>query len=276
VTDVLHWSFDTARFVKVVLPRGFAAADTTLPQAALDPEADWEATYDIVYMNGVSPLENPLHTYYGEVSLKRRKASDDTSVFSVDIWKQTGQNENDEVQSTHIVFKSLTDSLATLAIDADGDKRWHITSEVLHPRDPAVKPYTKYEEWGRYRRIDNTHAVIEKSRDNKTFTAFAKLPTSVPLTSNWGLMDAVQRLQWRKDSGAPVSFTLLHSLEELHHNQVLGFLESFEASFGGRRVNLHGYYHIGEGIMPAYYWVADDGRLLIARFGLAAFVYKNT
>jgi len=275
MTNVLHWSFDTERFSEVVLPRCFAAAESTLPDSAFDPDGDWESTYDIVYMNSLGAIENLCTTYYGEISLKHKKESNGRSRFVVDVRKQTAQDRAKEVHATHAEFVCADDALATLAFDDDGGGGWHVACEVKNLGDAAVEPYVKHDQYGRYRRIDETKAVIEKSRDNNVFTLFAETSPATPLSTDWGLMHAVQRLKWHESAAPPASFNMLHGLEKLHRNQTLGFLESFEATFGTRPIKLHGYYHIGEGMMPACYWVTDDGRLLLARFSMMAYVYRN-
>ena len=161
-----------------------------------------------------------------------------------------------------------------MAVGTSEQDLWRTASETQGLRDPEVKSLASFEEWGRCKRTRNSLA-IEKSPDKQRFRTFARIPYATPLTTNWGLIDAVQRLGWRDRSTPPITFNILHNLDSLRRDQQLGFLESFEARFGEREVTLHGYYQIGEGTMPIFYWVNDDNCLVLARYGMAALVYTT-
>jgi hypothetical protein len=91
-------------------------------------------------------------------------------------------------------------------------------------------------------------------------------------TSNWSLLDAVQRLGG--DSIEPIEFDLIEDLDLLKSDQRLSYCGTTEVELGGRRVKLTGYRQIGRGILPYHYWLNDSGRLILALGGLRGLVFN--
>ena len=96
-----------------------------------------------------------------------------------------------------------------------------------------------------------------------------KVPT--PITSNWSLFEAVQRLPG-EDTG-PLKFAMLDEMDLLKMGQRLGFCGTKKVHVGGRMLTLRGYAQIGRGVLPWQYWVDQQGRLILALSGVRAYVW---
>jgi hypothetical protein len=94
-------------------------------------------------------------------------------------------------------------------------------------------------------------------------------PAPAPLTSNWSLFDAVQRLA--PGDGKTLEFTLLEELDLLKPEQQLAYRGTVATELGGRAVTLHHWQHLGRGIEPYDYYVDGSGRLLVALSGIRAY-----
>jgi len=99
-----------------------------------------------------------------------------------------------------------------------------------------------------------------------------KLKVSGRLSSNWSLLDAVQRLPF---DSRPIEFTMLEELELLRPEQRLSPGTTAEVEIGGRLMKLHSFEQIGRGILPITYWLDDSHRLIIAVGGRRAFLYDS-
>ncbi len=89
-----------------------------------------------------------------------------------------------------------------------------------------------------------------------------------PLTSNWSLMEAVQRRPF-----APPECPAFHLLEGLtmpKRGFRLYFRETPEEGFREQDLPLHRFYLIGRGRLPTDYWVDDRHRLIMAISGSRA------
>jgi hypothetical protein len=270
VSDVLHWSFDDGQF-PYIFSKGYSNSADTLLGEDFDPNGDWTNTYNFFYTQAIQRRTVFLDVHYGKLRICRKVREDGKVVFDVEVQKQTGQHVAHEVQVTKADFVCNIDELSTLAIG----ETWRLSSEVTLLRNEALKPYSRYEEWGRLGE-DGSDVVIEKSKDGSSFMEFARQAADIPVSANWALFDAVQRLAPEKISGGPIRFTMLNHLDKVQGDQRLSFLEKFDAKFGQRQVSLRGFCQVGSGVMPMYYWVDERGRLVVARFGLLGLVLTDT
>lgn len=266
MTDTLHWSFDDPGLMGIVFPLGLAAENSTLPEPGFDPSSDWDCLFDVVQTGSLSLKDRPFTVTYGQLRLKREGMAGGRVRFHVTRTTHMQQREDSEVQVTRAVFEVADSPPCSLCPDTP----WQVTSEVRGRRDPATARLGDFKECGRVR-AKGDGWVIEKDYGGASFRPFAELPKDVPLTTNWGLLNAVQAMP----PDAHFSFAMLQNLDKLCLNQRLVPLAPFEAIFGGRLVALHGYAHVGEGTMPSFYWVNADNRLVIARYGMVALVSTN-
>lgn len=100
-----------------------------------------------------------------------------------------------------------------------------------------------------------------------------KLRAPNAFTGSWSLFDAVQRLPFEVD---PIEFDMLDDLELMKPRQRLVAGPSIEVVLNGRKLRLHSFEQIGEGILPYSYWLDDQHRLLIAVGGVRAFIWDPT
>lgn len=93
---------------------------------------------------------------------------------------------------------------------------------------------------------------------------------SACIASNWGLFDAVQRL----DPGLaePLAFAVLQDFDLYKPGQSLRGAGSVTVEFAGGPVQLHGFRQLGRGVLPCEYWVSEQGRLVFAVQGYQGYV----
>ena len=259
MSDVLHWSFDdNVMLRKTVFPKGFSAAESTLPTGAFDPASDWENSYDLVY-SGPQDFTEPNKYIYGSLRLGA-KFSGDSVRLTVNSVRQMGQNFPVEREFLTTAFDCSRDALFSLKDPSN----WKIEAETRNVQSAQAAPFRNYFQKGSL----NKNRIYKKGGSGRSY--LYRDAGSGPVACNWGLLAAVQTLPRDRR----FSFFYFEDLERCYSGHSIAFLEDFEAEFGGRKVMLHGYTHKGAGLIPSYYWVDDSGRLLIARFGLAMLVYN--
>jgi len=156
---------------------------------------------------------------------------------------------------TEVVRASMTCASDRLS----SPRSWRIASEVLDQQGRTVE-HTPTEVTG------SVHGrMITQRRGKDRTTKFSR-----PLSSNWSLFDAVQRLPF---GASPITFDMLEDLELLKPKQRLSRGRAVQVELGGRRVRLHSFEQIGDGILPYTYLLDDQHRLLIAVGGLRTFIF---
>jgi hypothetical protein len=91
-----------------------------------------------------------------------------------------------------------------------------------------------------------------------------------PVTSNWTLLEAVQRLPFELPQ--PLAFEMLEDLDLVKPGQTLRAIAPATLEIGGRKTTLHGFRQTGRGILPTHYWLDDRHRLIAAAGALRAYV----
>ena len=259
MSEHYHWSFDdNVMFRNTIFPEGFSAAESTLPSEAFDPSSDWENAYDLVYV-GPQNFTEPNKYIYGSLRLGAA-FSGDTFRLKVNSVRQMGQNFGHERTFLTTAFDCNRDELFSLK-DAS---HWRIETETRNVQSAPAAPFRHYFQKGSLKQ----NRIYKKGASGDSY--LYREVEAGPIACNWGLLAAVQTMPRDRR----FSFSYFEELERFSAGHSMAFFEDFEAEFGGRKVMLHGYAHKGPGIMPAYYWVDDSGRLLIARFGLSMLVYN--
>ncbi len=260
--DKRHWSFDDALMLREkVFPEGFAHAQTTLPSGPFNPSADYETSYDFVYCANKPIFNTDERCYYGSLRFKTEFKSDAVG-FSVKSIRQTAQDFRKERQHLQAEFTTNRDELFSLKPGSE----WTLSTKrgKTPVMDPTTAQYVGYAEKGRLR-----NGAIEKT--NATGQGFRFAETgSLPVTTNWSLIAAVQLLARDRQ----FEFGCFQELERFFPGHQIKFYKTIEAQFGANTVALHGYVQKGPGILPQFYWVDDAGRLLIARFAMGMLVYN--
>lgn len=90
---------------------------------------------------------------------------------------------------------------------------------------------------------------------------------SIPLTCNWSLFDIIPLMSKElKQTKKSTSMTLLEDLEKIRQQTKLGFLEDWTLALNevnGRTLQLSGYFLYGQGLVPSYWWLDQQNRVVI-------------
>ena len=260
--DRLHWSFsDGPNLTKVVFPEGFSSEESTLPTGDFDPLTDGEQSYDVVFPGyGDTPSHNPAHIYFGSLRLAARFDGEHVHLTVREV-RQLGQDFSVERQMLEARLTCLREPLFPLATN----RSWSVKTRIINSLDPATKGFAVLDQSGRL-----SKGRTEWKHPRNGWIAGEDVGKR-PLVCDWGLLAAVQALPQEHLS---IEFAQLQALERLHRRQTLSFLGLFSARFGGREVSLTGFVQRGEGMLPSFFWVDAQGRLLIARYGMYALIYN--
>jgi hypothetical protein len=257
--DKFHWSFSGGSIFKKIFREGFSADESSLPQGDFDPGADWENSYDVVYV-GPQSFTKDAHVYFGSLRVGAEFKIDRVN-HNVSGIRQLNQDFNCERQHLQAECVCKRDELFSLK---EGSV-WRVENHLKNQRDPATLPYGRIDETGRLKpgRIEKTNAA------GKWYN-YRTIDAKVPVVSDWAMMAAVGSLRRNRE----YKFGYFPQLERFNAGHKICFVETFQARFGDRDIRLHGYAQTGPGITPSFYWVDDHGRLLIARFAVSAIVYN--
>jgi choline-sulfatase len=215
--------------------------------APLDPAGDWQALYRAWNSSG---FEEP-GTLPGYLRLRKSSAADGQT-FLLEV-EQVFRDEPAQLHRVTAAVTCLNSPLAT-------PLKWEMTSAFTDAAGHPLAGLTQQEN----ARV--TESGLEVNLNGRRFVR----PLRGTLASDWGLMEAVQRLPFA--AGAPLAFTLLEGLGAAKEDQQLVYRG--RAPFGAESgyPHVHCFQHLGRGIIPFEYWVADDHRLLAAISGGRAFL----
>jgi hypothetical protein len=94
-----------------------------------------------------------------------------------------------------------------------------------------------------------------------------------PLSSNWSLFDALQRMP--REGMPPFAFDMLDELDQLKRAHQIRYRGTSRHNLNGKAVALHHHQHTGRGILPMNYYTDQQGRLLVALGGLRAYILDD-
>ncbi|MBN1418742.1 MAG: hypothetical protein JXP34_08190 [Planctomycetes bacterium] len=135
-----------------------------------------------------------------------------------------------------------------------------------------------------YGSIDAAGARIPSTRIEKTGTvegdaivfsdarSVRRVPRPPAYTTNWALFDVIPRLP--REPFDPIRFSLLDDFDEMKPDQVVSYRTAVDVRTKAGTLRLHGYDHLGRGIVPTVYWTDGAGRLLIVAAGIEAFLFE--
>ncbi|HUW16834.1 MAG TPA: hypothetical protein VMW94_07130 [Actinomycetes bacterium] len=86
-----------------------------------------------------------------------------------------------------------------------------------------------------------------------------------PVTGDWCLFEAVQRLPFRE--AAPLRFHVLEGLSVLKKDHRLWYGGKRGVTWGSEKRPLHRFCQVGRGVYPYEYWLDDRHRLLLVTTG---------
>ncbi len=251
-TQEAHWSLGLyLEYLSTLRP----------PTEAFDPDGAWEHTYDVfpiyaaldVTGKGAWSLQHK-----GVMRLKREPVSGEDA-FQLHVasevtflgWLPT------RTQRTTASIECAADTLGT-------PLSWELESVALSAEDSSPVPLSHMRESG----------VVRDGAVELTFEGGGRtLEVSSPLTSNWSLFEAVQRLP--RGNMPEGEFEMLEDLRLRRAHQRLMAEDPTEVTMAGETVRLYGYRQLGEGISPLHYWLDDEGRLLLALGKMRAYIWEG-
>jgi hypothetical protein len=217
------------------------------PDGQFDPNGDWDHRY-LMWI----ALRGPAGKSWAGGALRIRRRAAAGGDVELQVSQMSRLHGGRDVGHTQATVMCARDTLAT-------PRRWEIESAIL---DEAGKPtpYTQTRVSGEAVRGE----IVLRGEGERRIRA------PKPLTSNWSLFDAVQRLS---PDTHPLSFAMIEDLELVKRRQRIAPRDAVELELGGRRVRLLGFEQIGEGILPYTYWLDEQHRLLFAVGGLRTFLF---
>ncbi len=245
-----------------------ALAGFVAPRGEFDPQGPWKHPYRLwlVASGGLAPKPADVH-YRGFMEIRREPLPEGKGIalrVHQSILQQTPG-----VHETSVRMTCAADALVQ-------PRRWQLSHSV---RDAGLRPIPQAQlrqrgvvSEGPVGRIpvgripvDEVTVRIEHDDHVTTFRA------PVPLSTNWSLFDAVQRMPRRE--APPREFAMLQECDLLKPAQQITYRGAGEHTLGGNTVGLHHWQQVGRGILPYNYYTDDQGRLLLALAGLRAYVF---
>ncbi len=223
----------------------YGGLDFEIVRSEFEPAAHWEMVWQIWTLTP-RPQES---NHRGFIRLRKRAGNVLHKTFVLSIEQQVLNQSSLDIQQCDLVCAN--DSYAT-------PLRWSKTFRLT--------------DLNRKQEVQGVR-FVQQGQVLKHLLKLSGLHyrTSGPITSNWSLLEAVQRLA-RNGGESLDSFTLLEELEKIKENQQLRLLKEQTITIGGQAVQVQCYQQSGEGILPWLYYLDDQGRLLVAISGLRAYI----
>lgn len=221
------------------------------PTGDFDSQGAWQHTYDLILPElADGKIEAQVA---GSLRLCRTPANND------------GQVRLDVLKMAHLSDRTWQRISAELWCRPDAlgaPVRWSSDSAILDWQEKPIDA-TRFAESGE---VHDGRIV----RGGKVCTT----GLSGPYTSNWSIIEALQRLP--HEGKLSLAFVMLEELDLLRPRQRLASCGVTECVAGGQSLRLEGYYQVGEGILPIHYWLDEQRRVLFVVCGLNAYMLKST
>ncbi|MHB9036431.1 MAG: hypothetical protein ACYC64_07170 [Armatimonadota bacterium] len=220
-----------------------------------DPCSAWENNYSLWFViPGTPPAAGS--TGKGAGMLRIRRGLTNAGEFALDIISTTTALENNKSHKKIINITCDNNLLST-------PKRWSLRSCIYYADGQPAK-HTDVSISGKVA----SNVIIRNSAKER------KLKAPKYFTSDWSLFDAIQRLSFVV--GLPISFDMFEDMDILKSDQKLVYTHSVEINAGRQVIRLHGFEQIGCGILPHYYWLDDQHRLIAAMKGTCAYLLDTS
>ncbi|MGD2175092.1 MAG: hypothetical protein PVJ27_06795 [Candidatus Brocadiaceae bacterium] len=247
------------RIAEPMTPRTLEALGVPRPfppaEPGFAPDGDWTQTYRIWGGHGWIDC---CYKTVGVLRLQRERIAKDAG---------PGDGHRLRVEQRIIYEGGIVHTIEAEAASADDTmgslRRWTVRSEVTTTSgepDPRLRSSQEGQVNADGRSWQSTVSGVRETT--------RKRPLDGPLTSDWSLIEAVQRLPF-----APIECPTFHLLEgmtmpkrgfRLYHR------ETPEEGLKEQDLPLHRFYLIGRGQLPTDYWVDDHHRLIMAVSGSRA------
>lgn len=224
-----------------------AFKNVTIPKGDFDPGGNYTHFYRI-WLTGMLG-----QNYRGYIKIERKESKGDKP-FNLHIIQKSVLNNHLAVHETNANLECLLDVISTPV-------SWNTETRLID--------ILKKEDFNNVR---TKKSVIVKGREMEISINGRTYAQKVPsvYTSNWSLLDAVQRLSG--PGNAPLNFALFDELDKLKENHTLSFRKKTTIPFGNDKVSVYCYQQIGRGLLPYEYYVDENHRLLLAKSGKRAYI----
>jgi len=216
------------------------------PSDGFDPASDWAACYRIWTCYGHS---NRGNQNMGFLRIAR-KVDGDAQRLTI---RQMVRNSEGKLHTIRANVRCKADAIAS-------PETWTLSS-AFTGRHADGLPRVDLEETGRVR--GNTLETRSRGTVHRQ-------KIEQPLTADWCLFEAVQRMSCR--DGPPRSFHVLEGLSVLKKDHSLKYRGKRTVRWGPETLSLHRFDQVGRGVYPYEYWLDDRARLLLVTTGPRAYV----
>ncbi len=111
---------------------------------------------------------------------------------------------------------------------------------------------------------------------NNTTLPIGHIDNAHPITCNWTLFDAIPNLAHQlKASGKKISLAILEDLEKIRTPVRIGYFEDWTLPLDNRTLKLSGFFVYGAGMLPSYWWLDQQGQVMIASTTFQTFVLSG-
>ena len=214
--------------------------------ADFDPNGQWTNTYRIMTCHGYREDGNED---IGLLRLSKSPDTDDTFRLQVD---------REIVNDEHRLHKYAAEIICRKDLSAS-PVSWRLSNQFTAPNqsDPRT-----LEETGK---ANGTTAEI--TINNRT-----RIASGVnPITADWCLFEAVQRLPFKSSTSLVVD--ILEGLSVRKYNQRLSYRGLYTRA--DNRPSLQWFHQIGHGVLPYEYWLDDRHRLQMVTTGARTYILSD-
>ncbi|MCK5174306.1 MAG: hypothetical protein KAR47_13010 [Planctomycetes bacterium] len=221
------------------------------PDKDFRPDGTWGNSYRICTCHGYLHEDNDNP---GLLQI-RRVASKGKGGFSLSVFQKI-VHQDAAVVLSKAEMSCATDRSATL-------RSWKMSSRFLDHDEKIVGELTD-EQDGRVK-----GGAIRIKTSSGTFDR----KTGGPVTSDWDMFEAVQRMEF--DVSRPVRFNLLEGLTLNKGEQKLRYRGIYTFKSGDGRQTLHWFTQIGHGVLPYDYYLDRYHRLVLVITGPRSYILDD-
>jgi hypothetical protein len=219
------------------------------PAGGPGPDRDWTGRFRIWTCYGHSARGN---YDVGELHIDR-KLDGRAQRLAV---RQTLRNSEGKLHTIRAAVQCTLDALAS-------PTAWTLKSHFSGSHMDHLPPFAA-EQAGRIR--GNTWQITVGGKETQR-----QVP--LPVTADWCLFEAVQRMDFR--AAAPARFAVLEGLSVLKEDHRLSYRGRIAVTWGPEEVELHCFSQVGRGVYPYEYWLDDRHRLLLVTTGPRTYIRQG-
>lgn len=220
----------------------------TPPRGSFDPKGAWEHRYAVCVLGPERLAAGDHSRPYGALRLKRSPA-DAGCVLDVEL---NAASRGPSGLRTRVTLDCAGDRLAT-------PQKWVLRADIIQGTDAVAD--LAVSEIGRV----SGGTITRRGQTERTLAAPAAF------TSNWSLLEAVQRLPF--EGLEPLTFDLFEDLDLHKPDQRLSAAEPVTVDVADGPLRLHCFRQIGRGVLPTHYWLDDAHRLIAVTASLRGLIW---